>query len=188
MLISLNLTLPRLPPPPLNSRTGSHANPRSVPTQKKLKNNAIILPILVSNVITKQNSFLTIQPFSCILNMGKITCYYYCTDSGRIPVREFIDSLDYRSQRKFFFAKALLEEFGYRLPRPHAAYIGDSIFELRFKGAEGQIRILYFFFHQNKAILTNGFVKKTNKVSKKVKEVAIKRKKRFIERHENKKS
>lgn len=67
----------------------------------------------------------------------RVGCYYYITESNKSPVREFIDSLDITTQKKFFFVKNLLEEFGHRLPFPHAKYIGDSIFELRFQGREG---------------------------------------------------
>ena len=69
------------------------------------------------------------------------------------------------------------------MPQPHAKYIGDEIFELRFKGQEGQIRVLYFFFHQDKAIFTNGFIKKSAKLPEKEKVLAIERKKAFLERH-----
>ncbi len=74
----------------------------------------------------------------------------------------------------------LLEEFGHKLPEPHAKYIGDEIFELRFKGREGAIRVLYFFFHGDKAILTNGFVKKSNKTPGREKLTAIERRKIFL--------
>ena len=114
--------------------------------------------------------------------MGRISCYYYCTESGKSPVRDFIDSLDFRTQRKFFFVKALLEEFGHRLPQPHAKYIGDNLFELRFSGQEGAVRILYFFFRQGKAIFTNGFIKKTNKTPENEKMLAAHRRRDFLQR------
>ena len=114
--------------------------------------------------------------------MTKISSYYYLTESGKSLVREFIDSLDYKTQRKFFFVKSLLEEFGHRLSQPHAKYIGDDIFELRFKGREGTIRVLYFFYHQDKAIFTNGFVKKTAKTPKNEKDLAIQRRTDFLKR------
>ena len=116
--------------------------------------------------------------------MAHITCYYYVTESNKSPVRDFIDSLDASSQRKFFFVKSLLEEFGHRLPQPHAKYVGDEIFELRFKGQEGHIRVLYFFFHKDKAILTNGFIKKTDKLPGKEKTLAIERRKAFLGQQE----
>ena len=112
--------------------------------------------------------------------MAQVTCFYYFTDANRSPVKEFIDSLDFRTQRKFFFSKGLLEEFGYKLIFPHARYIGDEIFELRFRGQEGEIRVLYFFFYQDKAIFTNGFIKKSNRTPKNEKLVAIERKAAFL--------
>lgn len=131
---------------------------------------------------------MTAQPFSCILNTKdrkfviKITTYYYVTEFGKSPVKVFIDYLDFKSQRKFFFVKELLEEFGHRLPFPHAKYIGNSIFELRFKGHEGTVRVLYFFYHVNKAIFTNGFIKKANKTPRNEILIAIERRANFLNR------
>ncbi len=106
-----------------------------------------------------------------------MTCYYYTTESGRSAVKGFIDSLEPGAQRKFYFVRGLLESFGRRLPEPHAKYLGDEIFELRFKGREGAVRVLYFFFDHGKVILTNGFIKKTNKTPVREKELAIERRK-----------
>ena len=87
-------------------------------------------------------------------------CVYYLTGSGKSPVEEFIKFLKQRTRQKFFACVDLLEEYGKRLPRPHARHIGNGIYELRVRGQEGQIRILYFFFQQEKIIFTNGFIKK----------------------------
>ncbi|MFH1578431.1 MAG: type II toxin-antitoxin system RelE/ParE family toxin [Candidatus Omnitrophota bacterium] len=110
------------------------------------------------------------------------SCFYFTTRSGRSPVEEFINSLDYRSQRKFFFKKGLLEEFGEKLPYPHSRYIGDDIYELRFHSREGTIRALYFFFNKNKIIFTNGFLKKSNRAPKREKKLAIERRRVFLSR------
>ena len=112
--------------------------------------------------------------------MSRIVSYYYLTESGKSPVREFIDSLDFKTQRKFFFVKELLEEFGHKLPYPHAKYIGNDVFELRFRGQEGHIRVLYFFYHQDRVIFTNGFIKKTGKTPKNEIEVAIERRSKYL--------
>ena len=112
--------------------------------------------------------------------MGRIVSYYYLTESGKSPVREFIDSLDFKTQRKFFFVKELLEEFGHKLPFPHAKYTGNDIFEIRFRGQEGHIRILYFFYHQNKVIFTNGFIKKSGKAPKNEIETAVERRSKYL--------
>ena len=110
-----------------------------------------------------------------------VEVYYFSTGANKSPVRDFIESLDIRTQTKFFAKKNLLECYGYKLPEPHAKHIGDCIFELRFVGIEGSIRILYFFFHQNQAILTNGFVKKRNKTPRSEIRIAIERRKVYLE-------
>lgn len=112
--------------------------------------------------------------------MAPYRCFYYTAESGDSPVEKFIDSLDYKTQRKFFFKKGLLEEFGPRLPYPHSKYIDEDIYELRFEGLEGAIRILYFFFYRNEVIFTNGFIKKSNRMPKREKELALERKKLFL--------
>jgi phage-related protein len=91
--------------------------------------------------------------------------------------------LNVRSREKFFFVVELLEEFGRELPFPHAKYIGDEIFELRFESLQGAIRVLYFFFDGEKAVLTNGFIKKSNKTPPKEKETAIGRRENYFQRH-----
>jgi phage-related protein len=112
--------------------------------------------------------------------VGKIVCSYYMTESGRLPVKEFIKSLDFATRKKYFYVMGLLEEFGHTLPYPHAKYLGNSIFELRFMGSEGAIRVLYFFFVQDKAVLTNGLIKKTNKTPKREIVTALERRKRYL--------
>jgi len=107
----------------------------------------------------------------------------YLVKGKRKPAKEFIDSLDFWTQRKFFDKKDILEEFGHRLPEPHAKYLKDGIFELRFSGKEGKIRVLYFFFHADTAIFTNGFIKKTKKIPKQQLELAVKARKSFLEKY-----
>lgn len=114
--------------------------------------------------------------------MAPYSCFYFTTESGDSPVEKFIDSLDYKTQRKFFFKKGLLQEFGPSLPYPHAKYIGNDIYELRLEGVEGSIRVLYFFFYKNEIIFTNGFIKKSNKTPKREKELALERKRLFLSR------
>lgn len=112
--------------------------------------------------------------------MKAVECSYL-VKGKRKPAKEFIDSLDFWTQRRFFDKKDLLEEFGHKLPEPHAKYLKDGIFELRFSGKEGKIRILYFFFHKNTAVFTDGFIKKTQKIPKRLLKVAIKDRKKFLE-------
>lgn len=114
--------------------------------------------------------------------MAAYKCLFFRTESGDSPVEDFIESLDYKTKRKFLFKRVLLEEYGPRLFYPHTKYLGDDIFELRFEGIEGTIRILYFFFYNNQIIFTNGFIKKSNKTPVQEKEAALQRRKTYFER------
>ncbi len=108
---------------------------------------------------------------------------YFVTDSGRKPVEEFVNALNVHTQRKFVYTVELLEGLGRRLKAPYAKYIGDEIFELRFESIEGAIRVLYFFYDGEKAVLTNGFIKKSNKTPRKEKETAIGRRKTYFQKY-----
>ena len=115
----------------------------------------------------------------------KWTSVYYVSDSGRVPVKKFIDSLASRTQQKYFAVIGMLEKLGKNLPEPHAKSLGNGIYELRFKGQEGYIRILHFFYDGNKIILTNGFIKKSNKTPKKEMTLAEKRKEQYLNKKIN---
>ena len=52
---------------------------------------------------------------------------------------------------------------GTQLREPYSKSLGDGIFELRAKQSSNITRILYFFVVGHQIILTNGFVKKTQK-------------------------
>jgi len=109
---------------------------------------------------------------------------YFVTDAGRKPVEDFIKGLNVHSRDKFFSVVELLEDFGRGLAWPHAKYIGDEIFELRFDAVEGATRVLYFFFDGEKAVLTNAFPKKSNKTPKHEKTTAIERRKTYLQTHQ----
>jgi len=115
-------------------------------------------------------------------------CEYYVAANGSVPVKEFIDALDRRTRAKFWAKIELLEDFGNRLPAPHCKYIKDGIYEFRFIGIEGHIRILYFFFREKRIILTNGFIKKRNKLPISEIEKAISYKGDYLSRYGRKRN
>ncbi len=111
----------------------------------------------------------------------KYTSEFFLTSSGKSPVEEFLNSLNMRTQQKFLYVRSLLEEFGLELKLPFCKYLRNGVHELRFTGKEGAVRVLYFFIKDNRIIFTNGFVKKRQKTPPKEIELAIKRKKLFLE-------
>ena len=88
---------------------------------------------------------------------------FYRLPNGKAPVEEFLDSLNVKMRNKALDSILLLEEFGNNLREPHSKAMGDGLFELRIKFSNDISRIFYFFCVGNKIILTNGFIKKTNK-------------------------
>jgi len=90
----------------------------------------------------------------------------YETEDGRIPFMEHLESLDPKMRAKVLKDMDLLEEFGTALRKPYSAPLGDGIFELRTKLGSNVVRTLYFFFVGSRAVITHGFVKKTQKTPK----------------------
>lgn len=88
---------------------------------------------------------------------------FYRLPNGKAPVEEFMDSLNIKMRNKALDSLLILEEFGNSLREPYSKQIGDGLFELRIKFASDISRIFYFFYADNKIIITNGFIKKTQK-------------------------
>ena len=93
----------------------------------------------------------------------RFTIIFYKLPDGTEPVAEFLDSLDNDMANKIQREILLLEEYGNMLREPHTKPLGDGIFELRAKFASNISRVLFFFYYKGMIILTNGFVKKTEK-------------------------
>jgi phage-related protein len=89
---------------------------------------------------------------------------YYGLPNGERPVQQFIDGLDLKMRVKALGSIDILAQYGNTLREPYSKSIGKGLFELRIKFARDITRILYFFYMDNKIILTNGFVKKTRKM------------------------
>lgn len=88
---------------------------------------------------------------------------YYEKADGSRPAEDFILSQDAKMQAKIFATLELLEIKGPGLREPFSKPLGDGIFEVRAKQGSDISRVLYFFVVGRKVILTNGFIKKTQK-------------------------
>lgn len=106
--------------------------------------------------------------------------FYEC--NGDIPVRDFIIKQDNKMQAKIFHNLELLELNGNSLREPYSKHLEDGIFELRTKVSSDITRILYFFVIGQKIILTNGFVKKTQKTPKNEIDLAKRRRNEYLNR------
>ena len=88
---------------------------------------------------------------------------YYQLPSGEKPIKCFIDSLEINMRAKALGSIEILEKYGNSLRELYSKSMGKGLFELRIRFAGDITRIFYFFVIKNKIILTNGFIKKTDK-------------------------
>lgn len=95
--------------------------------------------------------------------MQEFEIIFYDKPDGVEPAKEFILSLDKKMRAKLLLVADLLTHNGYELREPYSKPLGNGIFELRAKVGSDISRVLYFFVVGRRIILTNGFIKKTQK-------------------------
>ena len=88
---------------------------------------------------------------------------FYKDEMGRVPIEDFLDKLDIKMRQKMLRSIQALQEMGISLRMPLSESLEDGIFELRAKVGSNISRVMYFFVVGNRAVLTHGFVKKTQK-------------------------
>lgn len=109
----------------------------------------------------------------------------YETEDGKCPVQDFLDSLEPKLLAKTLRTIDLLEVNGPLLREPYSKLLENGIFELRTKQGSDISRVFYFFIIDKKVVLTNGFVKKSQKTSKTVKKLANAYKEDYERRFKN---
>lgn len=115
--------------------------------------------------------------------MQNFEIIFYHASKGDCPVLRYLKSID----DKKLYAKILrdielLKISGNLLHEPYSKSLSHGLFELRTKQGSNISRIIYFFVVGNKIILTNGFIKKTNKTPKEELNKALKYKDDYINR------
>ena len=77
---------------------------------------------------------------------------------------------------------SILQDNGNELREPYSKHLSDGIFELRAKVGSDITRVLYFFCIGRRIILTNGFIKKTQKTPKSEIDLAKKYRNEYLNR------
>ena len=98
--------------------------------------------------------------------MDKFEVEFYTKDNGEKPAKNFILGLDTKMRAKVLGIINVLEEKGNQLRKPYSKHLDDGIFEIRGKVGTDITRVLYFFYYGKKIIITNGYIKKTQKTPK----------------------
>ena len=110
---------------------------------------------------------------------------FYKKEDDTKPVAEFIKGLEPKMKRKALQEIQLLKEFGTDLREPYSKSLKDGLFELRVQQSNNISRIFYFFFDGQKIVMTNGFIKKTQKTPQAEPDKALKYKSDYERRMNN---
>lgn len=116
--------------------------------------------------------------------MSKFEVEFYETMNGDQPVKSFLLSTNIKMRAKSADTISLLQDNGNELREPYSKSLSDGIFELRAKVGSNATRILYFFCSDRRIVLTNGFVKKSQKTPYKEIEKAKQCRKEYLSRKE----
>lgn len=110
------------------------------------------------------------------------TIVFYVEDSGRSPVREFLSSLDAKTQARFLASIEQLRVRNVHAREPLVRHLEGKVWELREQSHSNIYRLLYFFFTGRRIVFLHGFQKKTQKTPRRELETAIRRMNSFVER------
>lgn len=111
---------------------------------------------------------------------------FYEKEDGTMPVQDFLDSLDIKMRAKMIATVEMLKKNGNQLREPYSKPLDDGIMELRAIVGTNISRVLYFFVVGQKVILTNGFIKKTQKTPRREIDTAKKYREDYIARERKK--
>ncbi len=93
--------------------------------------------------------------------MNGFTIEYVELPNGRIPVREFVDSLDDKAAARVDAFIERLRVYGNRMEGKFVRKLTANIFELRVKQFDRIFRVLFFYQPGVLIVITSGFQKKS---------------------------
>src|SRR5579859_854307 len=92
---------------------------------------------------------------------GGFTIEYVELPNGRVPARDFVDSLDDKAAARVDAFIERLGLYGNRMQGKFVKKLTDDIFELRVKQFDRIFRVLFFYQPGMLIVITSGFQKKT---------------------------
>ena len=107
----------------------------------------------------------------------------YRSESGKYPAKDFLDSLNGKQAQKIVWVLELFEELSI-VPKQYFKKLKNTndIWEIRVLFSGDIFRMLGFFESSGNFILTNGFVKKSQKTPQSEIKTAEDRKRNYCER------
>lgn len=95
--------------------------------------------------------------------MDEFEIVFYRRKDGSRPMDAFLDGLDQKLRAKAVRDLRELRSNAGMLREPHSKAMGKGLFELRVRQGGNIARVFYFFFVGARIVVTNGFVKKSQK-------------------------
>ena len=92
---------------------------------------------------------------------GEFKIEYVELPNGRVPAREFVDSLDDKAAARIDAFIDRLRVYGNRMQGKFVKKLTNDIFELRVKQFDRIFRVLFFYQPGMLIVITSGFQKKT---------------------------
>ncbi len=92
---------------------------------------------------------------------GEFRIEYVELPNGRVPAREFVDSLDDKASARIDAFIDRLRVYGNRMQGKFVKKLTDDIFELRIKQFDRIFRVLFFYQPGMRIVIASGFQKKT---------------------------
>jgi phage-related protein len=105
---------------------------------------------------------------------------FYTDEQGKRPVREFLESLDKKTQARFTWSIEQLRVGNVQAREPLVKHLVGNIWELREESQTNIYRLLYFFARGRRIVFLHGFQKKSQKTPSKEIQIARKRLEDFV--------
>jgi phage-related protein len=110
---------------------------------------------------------------------------FYLDERDRSPVREFIESLDQKTQSRLAALIEYVRMHNIQAREPHVKNVSGKLYEMRERSDKRDYRIFYFTVRDRRIVLLHGFQKKSQRTPKREIEVAQERLALFQERDAN---
>lgn len=106
---------------------------------------------------------------------------FYKTRTGKIPAKEFLDSLSAKHAQKVIWVLELVESLNH-VPVQYFKKLKntDDLWEIRARVGSNSFRLLGFIDNEEFIVLTNGFSKKSQKTPKNEIDLAEQRKADYL--------
>jgi phage-related protein len=93
----------------------------------------------------------------------EFTIEYVQLPNGRVPAREFVDSLDDKAAARVDAFIERLRIYGNRMEGKFVKKLSNDVFELRVKQFDRIFRVLFFYQPGILIVIASGFQKKTDR-------------------------